>query len=173
EGRSAVLNSRLDGKRGVVFVARDMTDLKQAEEDIRFRAYYDSLTHLPNRVHFLESLSDAIVRARRTEVMTALLFIDLDRFKNINDSQGHHRGDEMLKEVAKRLKRCVRSTDTVARLGGDEFTVVTPDLTNELHASKITETILEALSQPYDLFGQEIYASASIGITICPTDGDD
>jgi len=147
--------------------------LKESEEQIRYRANYDSLTKLPNRANFAEHLHEAITRDRRNHGLTALLFIDLDRFKTINDTLGHDYGDELIKQVAGRIKQATRETDVVSRLGGDEFTVMLTNVTDEIHASLIAKDILARLSQPYLLKGHEVYSSASIGITMSPIDGSD
>lgn len=147
--------------------------LKESEEQIRYRANFDSLTHLPNRPNFIEHLGEAISRSRREPSQTALLFIDLDRFKTINDTLGHDFGDELIRQVGLRIRESVRETDVVSRLGGDEFTVLLPRMTDEIHASIIAKGILARLSAPFRIFGHEVYSSASIGITVCPQDGED
>jgi diguanylate cyclase (GGDEF)-like protein len=152
---------------------RILLALKESEEQIRYRANYDSLTHLPNRPNFIEHLAEAISRSHREPSQTALLFIDLDRFKTINDTLGHDFGDELIKQVAVRIRESVRETDVVSRLGGDEFTVLLPRVTDEIHASIVAKGILARLSGPFRIFGHEVYSSASIGITICPQDGED
>ena len=146
--------------------------LRESEEKIRYRANYDALTHLPNRTNFIEHLTEAITRSHRYPGKTALLFIDLDRFKTVNDTLGHDVGDDLIRQVATRICKAVRETDIVSRLGGDEFTVLLPDLHDELHASVVAKAILARLSEPFILDGHEIYSSASIGITISPQDGD-
>lgn len=151
---------------------RIVVALKESEEKIRYRANYDSLTHLPNRSNFIEHLTEAISRSRRTPGQTALLFIDLDRFKTINDTLGHDFGDELIRQVARRICLAVRETDLVSRLGGDEFTVLLPNMNNEIHASIVAKSILARLADPFILDGHEVYSSASIGITVCPQDGD-
>ncbi len=147
--------------------------LKESEEQIRYRANFDSLTHLPNRLNFTEHLSEAISRSRRDLGQIALLFIDLDRFKTINDTLGHDFGDELIKQVATRIRHAVRETDVVSRLGGDEFTVLLANMTDEIHASIIAKGILEQRSRPFMLFGHVVYSGASIGITVSPQDGAD
>lgn len=147
--------------------------LKESEEQIRYRANYDSLTNLPNRLNFTEHLSDALARNRRDQGQIALLFIDLDRFKTINDTLGHDFGDELIRQVATRICQAVRETDVVSRLGGDEFTVLLANMTDEIHASIIAKGILEQLARPFLLFGHEVYSGASIGITVSPQDGAD
>jgi diguanylate cyclase (GGDEF)-like protein len=147
--------------------------LKESEEQIRYRANYDSLTQLPNRANFAEHLNEAITRDRRNNGLTAVLFIDLDRFKTINDTLGHDYGDELIKQVAARIKQATRETDVVSRLGGDEFTVMLTNVTDEIHASIIAKDILARVAQPFMLEGHEVYSSASIGITLSPIDGAD
>jgi len=147
--------------------------LRQSEEQIRFRANYDLLTELPNRANFIEHLGESITRDKRSRGLTALLFIDLDRFKTINDTLGHDYGDELIRQVAIRIRQAIRESDIVSRLGGDEFTVLLNDVNDEIHASIIAKNILARLAQPYVLQGHEVYTSASIGITISPTDGVD
>jgi diguanylate cyclase (GGDEF)-like protein len=147
--------------------------LKESEEQIRYRANFDSLTQLPNRANFTEHLSAAITRDRRNEGHTALLFIDLDRFKTINDTLGHDLGDELIKQVANRISEATRETDVVSRLGGDEFTVMLTNVTDEIHASLIAKDILARLAQSFMLNAHEVYSSASIGITMSPADGCD
>jgi len=147
--------------------------LRESEEKIRYRANYDALTNLPNRSNFVEHLSEAISRSRRSSDQIALLFIDLDRFKTINDTLGHDIGDELIRQVASRIQKTIRETDLVSRLGGDEFTVLLSDMNDEIHASIIAKSILTQLSEPFKLHGHEVYSGASIGITVCPGDGDD
>lgn len=147
--------------------------LKESEMQNRYRANYDSLTALPNRPNFIEHLAEAIALSRRDPCQTALLFIDLDRFKTINDTLGHDFGDELIKQVAIRIRETVRETDIVSRLGGDEFTVLLTRMTDEIQASIVAKGILARLSAPFMIFGHEVYSSASIGITVCPEDGDD
>jgi len=147
--------------------------LKDSEEQIRYRANYDSLTNLPNRPNFIEHLSEAISRCRRHGDQAALLFIDLDRFKTINDTLGHDFGDELIRQVALRIHQEIRETDMVARLGGDEFTVLLTDMKDQFQASMVAKDIIARLSQPFTLFGHDIHTGASIGITVCPDDGLD
>jgi len=149
----------------------DITHRKRNEERILYQANYDALTNLPNRSLFLDRLQRAVIRAERSKTQIALLFIDLDRFKNINDSLGHAYGDLLLQEAAKRLTACVRKTDTVARLGGDEFTIVIQDLTDYYLIENLVEKVLEELAAPYSLEQNIAFVSASIGITIYPNDG--
>jgi len=157
---------------GTYGVARDITERKRAEALISYQAYHDILTDLPNRLLFKDRLGLAVIQARRNETELAVMFIDLDRFKLVNDTLGHVKGDEVLQQVAGRLKDCLRRGDTLARLGGDEFTVVLPDMRGRQDAAIIAEKFLEALRHPFDLDGHEVYLSASIGIAVYPADGE-
>jgi diguanylate cyclase (GGDEF)-like protein len=136
-------------------------------------AYHDGLTGLPNRSMFSKLLAQSIAEALRYERHLAVAFLDLDRFKQINDTLGHDAGDQLLQEVAARLKHCVRDSDTVARLGGDEFVVILPELTHENDAAKVAHKILDAIANPFSLIGQEFRVTASIGISSYPQDGLD
>lgn len=153
-------------------VARDITDRKRADELITYQAYHDILTDLPNRVLFKDRLGLAVLQAKRNDASVGLLFIDLDRFKLVNDTLGHAIGDKLLQQAAVRLKACLRSGDTLARLGGDEFTAVLPELSDRQDAVLIAEKFLECLRQPFLLVGQSVHISASIGIAIYPADGE-
>ncbi len=156
---------------GTYGVARDITERKRAEELIAYHAYHDILTDLPNRVLFKDRLGLAIIQSQRNETRLAVMFIDLDRFKLVNDSMGHVRGDELLQQVAVRLKQCLRRSDTLARLGGDEFIVSIPDLQDRQDVSEIAEKFLASLQQPFFLGSTEVRISASIGIAMYPDDG--
>ncbi len=157
---------------GTYGVARDITDRKHAEEVISYQAYHDILTDLPNRMLFKDRLGLAVIQAKRKAHELAVMFIDLDRFKLVNDTLGHVKGDELLQQVALRLKECLRRGDTLARQGGDEFTIVLPELNHRDDASVIAKKFLECLHQPFDLDGHEVHISASIGIAIYPGDGE-
>jgi diguanylate cyclase (GGDEF)-like protein len=140
---------------------------------VEYLAYHDGLTALPNRSLFNKLLSQAISQARRYDRQLAVAFIDLDRFKQINDTLGHEAGDELLKEVANRLKACVRDSDTVARLGGDEFVVLLTEVGDEQYAAIVAQKIITAVAKPFTLLGQEFRVTASIGISSYPKDGPD
>lgn len=168
----------------MVGTVQDITDRKRTEEQIRYLAYFDGLTGLPNRTLFKEHLERAMLYATRHNKMIALLFLDMDRFKNINDTLGHDAGDKLLKEMAGRLKTSVRKTDsvshegpelvgTVSRLGGDEFTILLSDIVQIQDVSRVARRILEALAFPFLLDGNEIVITASIGISIYPNDSTD
>ena len=162
-----------DSYMGTYGVARDVTERKIAEDTISFQAYHDLLTKLPNRALLNDRLSLAISQAKRDDDILAVMFLDLDRFKNINDSLGHMIGDELLQQVSVRLKDCIREGDTLARFGGDEFTLMLPKLHNGRDdASKLAEKITNTLKQPFIVDGHELYVSASIGIALYPQDGN-
>ena len=170
-----------------VVVSHNITTLKKSEEKVRHLAYHDSLTHLPNRLQFMELLTVEISRAERDQSKLAVLFLDLDKFKNINDSLGHHVGDKLLMQVAERLRDKLRLTDTIARiseriqgngtnlarLGGDEFTLIIPDLKANEDVAIVARKIIDAFSQSFFVDGHELHISTSIGISIFPTDGTD
>ena len=147
-----------------------VTDQKRAEESIRRNAYYDLLTGIPNRRLLQDRLELEIKKANRTNRLIAMMIIDLDRFKEVNDSYGHDVGDILLQEAARRISTCVRESDTVARLGGDEFTVILPELPDIGHADDAAQKILTKLSEPYRINGEIIQIEASIGISIYPND---
>ncbi len=164
---------------------QDITERKRAESQIRFLAFYDSLTGLPNRFQFREQLKKALAVARRNKRLVAVMFMDLDNFKRINDTAGHSAGDALLRKVADRLKGAIRVTDTgarddvpgpgesVARLGGDEFIVLLPDLSRPEDSAKVAARILDSLRAPFDLEGGEVFTTTSIGISLFPQDGTD
>ncbi|TRW95023.1 EAL domain-containing protein [Candidatus Methylobacter oryzae] len=157
-----------------IAVFGDVTEKKQAEAKIHYQANYDPLTDLPNRQLFRDRLHSAVASAKRSKSQLALLFIDLDRFKEVNDSSGHTAGDRLLIQVARRLNECIRESDTLARLGGDEFVVIMNNSGHSHDVENVVRTILEVLEQPFSL-GEGINAaiSASIGIALYPTDGRD
>jgi diguanylate cyclase (GGDEF)-like protein/PAS domain S-box-containing protein len=156
-----------------VCVLHDISSSKLHEEKLEFLAHHDALTQLPNRVRFSESFRQAIARARRTRRSVAALFIDLDRFKTINDSLGHHAGDALLQELAERLSECVRESDVVARFGGDEFAVMIDELHSSEDAAKVAAKILEVLAQPLQIGTHQVGCSGSVGIACYPNDGSD
>jgi len=158
---------------GYLAIATDVTARKQAERQIEFLAYRDVLTGLPNRLLLHDRFTQAVAYADRASLRVALLFIDLDNFKTINDSLGHAVGDALLKEIALRLGACVRETDTISRQGGDEFLIVLPDLSGTEAISPVLAKIREQLHVPFELDGHELTTSASIGIAIYPSDGRD
>ncbi len=164
---------------------RDITERKNAEERIRYLAYYDSLTGLPNRTFYKELVSRALLLAKRHHWTIAILFIDLDYFKRINDTLGHDIGDQLLRTVGKLVKTCIRQSDfiarsegdelenVVARLGGDEFIVLLNEITHSEDASRVAGRILKELAHPITLAGHEVFVTASIGIALYPLDGNE
>jgi diguanylate cyclase (GGDEF)-like protein/PAS domain S-box-containing protein len=160
-----------EGKQFIVGIIRDITKRKQMEETIRHQALYDPLTDLPNRRLFVEYLTLEMAEARRNRRKLAVLFLDLDHFKIINDTLGHETGDKLLKEVAQRLKSCIRESDRAARLGGDEFNILLSDITYPEEAVIIVRKILEACNEAYIISGHELKIAFSIGISIYPDDG--
>jgi diguanylate cyclase (GGDEF)-like protein/PAS domain S-box-containing protein len=157
--------------QGTYGVARDITERKKAEELISFQAYHDQLTHLPNRALLQDRLTLALTQARRDSGMLAIMYIDLDRFKLVNDTYGHAMGDELLKAIAQRIRACLRASDTLSRHGGDEFIVLLPDVGSEADALMVAEKILSTLQLPFTLMEREFNATVSIGLAFYP--GDD
>ena len=147
--------------------------LRLSEEKHRWLAHYDMLTELPNRVLFSDRLKQAIRLAKRYNKKLAVMFLDLDKFKPVNDGFGHAVGDLMLKEVAYRMQQCVRESDTVCRIGGDEFVILIPEVADEDDPLQIAEKIRQSLNQPFALAGQQLHISCSIGIALYPEHGTD
>ena len=158
---------------GMVCVVRDITERTYAEEQIKHLAYHDALTGLPNRLLFKDRLTVALSHAQRDSTRVAVLFLDLDRFKIVNDSLGHNVGDQLLQAVSTRIQSCVRDSDTVARLGGDEFTLLLPALTKSEDAAVVAQKIIDAVRYPFHIEGREFFTTTSIGISIYPEDGTD
>jgi diguanylate cyclase (GGDEF)-like protein len=161
------------GARPALVMHFDVTDTIAAEQRLFDLAHLDSLTGLPNRLLFLDRLRHGLAQTKRQKTRLALLFIDLDRFKNVNDTLGHQVGDELLKQVARRLSGCLRESDTVGRLGGDEFALLLPDISDEQNAETVACKIVNALAQPFHLAGQDLFCGASIGIALHPEDAVD
>ncbi|HEU0187345.1 MAG TPA: PAS domain S-box protein [Gallionellaceae bacterium] len=153
-----------------ISILDDITAQKEIAARIQYMAHFDSLTSLPNRTLFYDRLHQVLAQAKRDGMNCALMFLDLDRFKAVNDTLGHHIGDLLLQEVAHRTKACVRESDTVARLAGDEFTVLLPHVHTPQDAAVIAEKIIASLSQPFQLEGHEAHIGCSIGIAFYPTD---
>ncbi|MCE3248153.1 MAG: diguanylate cyclase domain protein [Geminicoccaceae bacterium] len=155
----------------VVTVSLDITELKRAEAQMRHQAGHDALTGLPNRALFRDYLDHALARARRADGIAAVLLLDLDRFKGINDAFGLACGDLLLRAAAERLHACLRETDAIARLGGDEFVILQTDVRNAEEARALARRLIDSFGQPFVLNGEEFHTSASIGITLFPADG--
>ncbi len=154
-----------------LIVVRDITARKAAQARIEFLALHDALTQLPNRAYLMERLDGVLALARRKQRQAAVLFLDLDKFKNVNDSLGHHVGDGLLREVAGRIVATVRDSDVVARLGGDEFIIVLSDIASSDDAAAVAAKLVEAISEEYQVASHQVNVSSSIGISVFPTDG--
>jgi diguanylate cyclase (GGDEF)-like protein len=163
-------------KEVLTFVSQHIAtalERKQAEEMIRHHAFHDALTLLPNRLLFRDRFSQALVHAHRTRELVAMMFLDLDRFKNINDTLGHPVGDRVLQEVASRLNQCLREDDTIARLGGDEFMLMLPGLRQIEDAAKVAQKIMLSMKPAFSINGLDLHITTSIGISLFPHDGSD
>ncbi len=169
----SVASIQYRGRRATLGNYMDITERKQAEEAIRHMALHDALTGLPNRTAFDDRLNAELAGAQLNGQMLALLFLDLDRFKEVNDSFGHKAGDRALQAIGQRLARLLRGSDTVARIGGDEFTVILPRIGRAEDAANVAKRILSALREPFALDGLQVEVTATIGIAIYPDDGDD
>ncbi|WED24118.1 EAL domain-containing protein [Vibrio sp. JC009] len=165
-----VTNGTFKGYRGV---CEDVTEQKFQEEKIKKLAYTDAVTGLPNRVLFQETLSETLLRSAQQGKKFALMFIDLDHFKNVNDSMGHVAGDLLLVKLVKRLKQSIRDCDTLARLGGDEFVVILPDTKSQKDITDIAERIVSNIKEPVVIYDKPVLITLSLGISVYPTDGDD
>ncbi len=168
----SIMRDSNNNLEGYVSLFSDITRRKEDEERILHQANFDPLTGLPNRNLLADRFSGALDRAERNHTQVAVLFIDLDRFKHVNDTLGHSIGDLLLQEAGKRLVRCLRKSDTAARLGGDEFAVVLADFTGLYAVEDVVNKILHSLAQPYHLDGNDAFISASIGVTVYPEDGE-
>ncbi len=162
-----------DGIGGAVLTFRDITERKRMEEDIRHMAHHDVLTGLPNRRLFINLIKVEAAQARRHRAKLAVMFLDLDRFKEVNDTLGHEVGDLLLKEVAGRLRSTMRESDTIARIGGDEFNIILADVDNPEYAARAAQKILKEIQRPFAIRGHELNVSTSLGISIFPDDSGD
>ena len=153
------------------FLWKVITKLKQTNEQFEHLAHHDSLTLLPNRILFYDRLGQAIAKAKRENELVATMYLDLDGFKQVNDTLGHNAGDILLQEVAKRISACVRDSDTVARMGGDEFTVILCNIRVPRNIELVAEKIIETIASPFLINGKNCMISASIGISIYPENG--
>ncbi|MBI3546054.1 MAG: EAL domain-containing protein [Gammaproteobacteria bacterium] len=167
------LKNQVNGETLLLSVTRDITERKHTEERLSYLAHYDGLTGLPNRSLFSDRLQQAMIDASRHERLVGVMFLDLDRFKNINDSLGHEMGDLLLKSVADRLSKAVRKGDTIARLSGDEFTLVLADMGHVDDAMRVAHKIIDTFVQPFHIGNRELFITASLGITLYPFDDKD
>ena len=158
---------------GLVGIGRDISDRKNLENKLLNMAHYDTLTSLPNRTLFFERVTTALSQARRTNTQCALLFVDLDHFKSVNDTLGHTVGDALIRDAAARLMECVRESDTLARLSGDEFIVFLNGLENGQQAHVIADRIREKFNTPRNVAGNDLFITSSVGIAVFPDDGND
>ena len=156
-----------------VSTGKDVTERIQIQERLQYMAQHDALTDLPNRVLLFDRLKLALLRAHRHQRLLAVLFIDLDRFKNINDSLGHEAGDQLLQQLSDRLRRSIRGDDTVARFGGDEFVILLDDVAHESDVHEVAQKVLEELAPPFKIGTQQLFITASIGVSLYPKDGED
>jgi diguanylate cyclase (GGDEF)-like protein/PAS domain S-box-containing protein len=161
----------LDSGNARVVAVRDIRERKAAEERIRYMAHHDGLTGLPNRTLFQDRLGQALARAKRSGTTVSVLCLDLDRFKTVNDLNGHGAGDELLRQVAQRLSECIRADDTVARLGGDEFAIIQVGVSHPDGPAVLAERLVAEMARPFDLGGQQTVVGTSIGVSLFPSDG--
>lgn len=165
-------NHRVASQTAWILVFRDITERRLLEERLHYLAFYDPLTDIPNRALFTDRLEQVLAQGRRQNTMTGLMFMDLDRFKEVNDTLGHSAGDDLLKQVANRLSTCIRESDTIARLGGDEFVIIAPNLHCEEDAISACDRLMTAFTKPFVLLGQCQQITPSIGYTLAPREGD-
>jgi diguanylate cyclase (GGDEF)-like protein/PAS domain S-box-containing protein len=156
-----------------VSTGKDISERIQAQERLQHMAHHDALTDLPNRNLFLDRLQQSLTRARWHNRLVAVMFLDLDRFKNINDTLGHNVGDQLLLQLSERLNKSVRDGDTIARFGGDEFAILLDDIDSDSHISSLAEKLLDTMAEPFKINKQELFVTASIGVSIFPNDGED
>jgi len=171
--RAQVVSNERGRKMRIDGIARDITEHKRSQAMLYRAAHYDALTGLPNRALLSDRLTQAITHAERRQHMVAVMFVDIDRFKTVNDSLGHEAGDELLRQVAVRVTQTLRGEDTVARLGGDEFVVILPEIAGEEDAAAVAAKLAQAIEPPMQIGGVPVYCTASIGIAVFPRDGHD
>ncbi len=168
-----IVDSSKELVTAVLISFTDTTEVRETQRQLHYMASHDALTGLPNRHQLNQRLSHALTNARRNHHRVAVLFLDLDRFKNVNDTAGHSAGDSLLKDVASRLSSCIRTGDMLARLGGDEFVIVAEAFDNAAHLKEMAERVLARIREPFYVDGNEYYLGTSIGISVFPHDGDD
>jgi diguanylate cyclase (GGDEF)-like protein/PAS domain S-box-containing protein len=173
ELNATLIRDAKDGASGLVLVFYDLTERKRYEERLRHNAVHDHLTDLPNRTLFFDRLSIALALAQRDGHVVAIIMLDLDEFKKVNDTHGHSVGDSLLQGVASRLTQMFRKGDTIARLGGDEFVLLLPDLPHGEVARNVAERIVRCFQRPFEIDGASIGITASLGVAIYPGDGDE
>jgi len=173
EIKTSIIRDENGAPSSLVILLHDITERRQHEEELRRLAIHDPLTQLPNRTLFFDRLNLALSQARRHGHRLAILMLDLDHYKKINDTYGHSIGDLLLKEVGRRLQGAIRSSDTVARFGGDEFVLLMPEIHGATDAAIIAKRILEVVSQPYEIKELPLFITVSIGLAIFPEDGED
>jgi diguanylate cyclase (GGDEF)-like protein/PAS domain S-box-containing protein len=173
ELNATLIRNAKDGASGLVLVLYDLTERKRYEEKLRYNAVHDHLTDLPNRTLFYDRLSMALAQSQRDGHMVAVIMLDLDEFKKVNDTYGHGVGDSLLQGVASRLTHMFRKSDTIARLGGDEFVLLLPDLPHAEVARKVADRIVHCFEKPFEIDGAPVGTTASLGVAIFPGDGDD
>jgi len=166
------LRSGQDGEQGAVLVLTDVTEKRQHDQMMWSLAHHDPLTHLPNRSLFRDRCEQALNLAKRNKSCAAIMWLDLDGFKEVNDAMGHAAGDQLLQEVAQRLSSRVRDVDTVARMGGDEFAIIMSGVSDLAQAEKITDEIVARLAQPFELREGRVNVTASVGVAMYPQDAD-
>lgn len=167
------IKDRVGRPTGFIFISKDVTRRVEAEERLSYLAYHDSLTGLPNRNLFLDRLRQGIMHGARNQRTVALLYLDIDQFKAVNDNYGHAAGDILLREVTTRLKSCLRGGDTLARLGGDEFAIMLTDIGFVESVEKVVRSLLLVFVQPFEVLGREVFSSTSVGISLYPKHGWD
>jgi diguanylate cyclase (GGDEF)-like protein/PAS domain S-box-containing protein len=167
------VRDRTNEKIKYVGMFSDLTTLKQSEQDMEYLAHYDSLTNIPNRLLFRDRLQQALKRTTRTGNTTALLFLDINHFKNVNDTFGHFVGDQLLIEFSQRISKCLRKEDTIARFGGDEFAVILENIKGRKDIESVIQKMFASLAEPILAKGYPIYVTTSVGVTVYPTDGQD
>lgn len=168
-----VVETQWEGKDACLATLRDVTDRKKMEEEIRHMAFHDALTDLPNRRLLMDFIKIETAQARRHQTKMALLLMDLDRFKEVNDTLGHEAGDELLKQAASRFKAAIRESDTISRTGGDEFTIIGADIGKPEYAADIALKIIETMKKPFFIAGHYLHITISLGVSIYPDDSDE